>query len=347
MSARPKVSVIVPVHGTAWSLRECLDSLIGQSLRDSEIIVVNDASPDEAGDIIDEYARRDSRVRVITNAVHLNLFESRLRGFEAAEGEYIATCDSDDVMPPKALEALHAAATREDADIVHGRARELGGKRAGAVLYNCEPFGVTTGRAFVASMFGNIRGWNAWGKLFRTTLVRSCLCECPRRTGWFQAEDMAYCSLLGMAAKRYVGIDDTVYVYRYSDFRGNRDETVKKKKIQDQIQILTFIGERIENSPDFSGLKNSFHTMANHVMASVLGAVPMDVREQFSEGIAKIGLASVCRPRLLSWRHHVDWIKKNGMKEYMIRVKTLLASMRRDGTEKTAKRFLRLTSKIM
>ncbi len=84
MSVRPKVSVIVPVHGTARSLRDCLDSLLGQSLGDSEIIVVNDASPDESGDIIDEYARRDSRIRIITNAVNCNLFESRLRGFEVA-----------------------------------------------------------------------------------------------------------------------------------------------------------------------------------------------------------------------------------------------------------------------
>lgn len=63
MTVRPKVSVIVPVHGTARSLRQCLDSLAGQSLRDIEIIAVDDASPDGAGGIIDEYARRDPRVR--------------------------------------------------------------------------------------------------------------------------------------------------------------------------------------------------------------------------------------------------------------------------------------------
>jgi glycosyltransferase involved in cell wall biosynthesis len=342
MSTRLKVSVIVPVYGTAWSLRECLDSLVGQSLCDSEIIVVNDASSDEAGSIIDEYARRDFRIRVITNEVNLNLFESRLRGFERAEGEYIATCDSDDVMPPRALEYLYTAAVRENADIVHGRARELGGKRAGAILYNCEPFRVSTGRAFVASMFGNVRGWNVWGKLFKTMLVHSCLGMFPRNTGWFQAEDIAYCTVLGLAVERYVGINDAVYAYRYSDFRDNRDEAVKKKKIRDQIQILTFVGERIENISDSCELKNAFHAMANHIMASVLWAIPAGTRERFSEDIAKIGLDSVYRPRLLSWRYHYDWVRQNGIKEYGRRIGAVAASMRRSGVGGMVKRVMNL-----
>ncbi len=337
---RPKVSIIVPVYGTAWSLRECLDSLIGQSLRDSEIIVVNDASPDDAADIIDEYAQRDSRIRVITNAVNLNLFESRLRGFEAAEGECVATCDSDDAMPPGALECLYAAAVQEKADIVHGKARELGGKRPGAVLYNCEPFQVTTGRMFVASIFGTIRGWNVWGKLFRRGLVRTCIGGFPRNTGWFQAEDMVYCTLLGLAAERYAGIEDTVYAYRYSDLQDNQDDVLRDKKIYDQIRILTFLGRVIKNEPCFHDLEQSFNVMANHVMTSILRIVPMESRKLFSEDIAQIGLESVKHSSLLSWRYHSNWIRKNGIEEYILRIRILLTNAYRIGWIRALKRVL-------
>ncbi len=342
----PIASVIVPVHGTAWSLRECLDSLVGQSLRELEIIVVNDASPDGAGDIIDWYARKDSRIRVMTNAVNCNLFESRLRGFEAAKGTYIATCDSDDVMPPKALEYLYAAAIRENADIVHGRTQELGGKRAGAILYNCEPFRVATGKEFVVSMFGNIRGWNVWGKLFKGSLVQSCLEKFPRRTEWFQGEDMAYCTLLGLAAERYAGIRDVVYAYRYSDFRDKRSKSIKEKRIQDQIQILTFLSKTMKKHPCSCELKHSFLVMANHVMASILGSFPAEFRERFSEDIAQIGIGSLRRPSLLSWRYHYEWMKQNGVEEYSLRIRILAASAWRSGVRITAKRIMSLLKKF-
>ncbi len=319
----PKVSIIVPVHDAAWSLPECLDSLAGQSLRDTEIVIVNDASSDESGDIIDAYARKDSRIRFITNTVNLNLFESRRIGFEAANGEFIATCDSDDVMPPRALECLYAAAIREKADMIHGRACELHGKRSGSILYNCEPFQVSTGRMFVDSMLRNIRGWNVWGKLFNGKMMRSRIGAFPRNTGWFQAEDIAYCSILGLASRRYVGISDVVYTYRYSDFRSTRYEALKEKKIRDQIQILAFLRKMIGNDPYFRDLDNSFHVMANHVLASMLGVVSAESRKCFLEDIGQIGLESVRRPNLLSWRYHYDWIRRNGMNEYMIRMKTL------------------------
>lgn len=341
MPTQPKVSVIVPVHGTAWSLRQCLDSLFGQSLRDIEIIVVNDASPDDAATIIDEYARWEPRIRSVTNAVNCNLFESRLRGIESAGGEYIAFCDSDDAMPPQALECLYTAAVRggtdaESADIVHGRTRALRGAWAGArpgtggILYNYEPFRVATGEEFVAAMLNNIRGWNVWGKLFRRELVRSCLVSFPRDTGWFQGEDMAFCVAFGFEAERYVGVEDVVYAYRYSDLRSVRDEdsAVSGKRVRDQLQILAFVKEAIERAPRGSELREPFPRMSRHVAAAVLETIPAASRQQFSEELAQLGLEpmSVRRGNILSLRYHCDWIRRNGMREYRIRLRILLAN---------------------
>ncbi len=339
MSFRPLVSVIVPVHGTAWCLRQCLDSLLVQSLSDIEIVIVNDASPDEAGNIIAEYVNRDTRIRVVSNTVNVNLFESRLRGFEAATGDFHTVCDSDDIMPPKALEYLYNRALTGNADIVHGRARELGGKRSDAILYNCEPFRVSSGYLFVESLMRNIRGWNVWGKLFRKEVVQGCIKKFPRNTKWFQAEDIVYCVVLGLAARRYTGIDETVYLYRYSDFRDIYCEDEKRKRIQDQIEALAFLKNIVNSNSHSIELQQYFMRMSSHIMSSVLRTVSKETQDFFLEECYHNDLILVPSSTILSWRYHYDWITKNGVEEYALRLKSLWAQARRIGWKETYKRL--------
>lgn len=92
---RPRISVIIPVYNVEAYLRRCIDSVISQSCRDLEIILVDDGSPDNSGAICDEYARRDARIRVI-HQENMGLFGARNTGMEAACGEYLSFIDSDD-----------------------------------------------------------------------------------------------------------------------------------------------------------------------------------------------------------------------------------------------------------
>ena len=107
----PVISVIVPVYKAEALLKTCIDSILGQTFRDLELILVDDGSPDGSGVLCDQAAAEDSRVRVI----HKENGQV-LDGIAAARGEYLAFCDADDYILPNTLEALYAALTRAGAD---------------------------------------------------------------------------------------------------------------------------------------------------------------------------------------------------------------------------------------
>jgi glycosyltransferase involved in cell wall biosynthesis len=115
---KPKVSILVPVYNVEMYLGECLDSLIGQTLKDIEIICINDGSTDDSGKIIEEYAKRDSRVVVIAKE-NSGYGDSMNRGIDKARGEYIGIVESDDFAEPEMFERLYDAAKENGApDIV-------------------------------------------------------------------------------------------------------------------------------------------------------------------------------------------------------------------------------------
>ncbi|MEU3098203.1 CDP-glycerol glycerophosphotransferase family protein [Streptomyces sp. NPDC006967] len=102
----PRFSVIVPVHKVQAYLHACLDSVLGQSYRDIEVIAVDDRSPDGCGAILDAYAARDERVRVLHLPENVGLGRARNAGMPLATGDHLLFLDSDDTLTPGALRAL-------------------------------------------------------------------------------------------------------------------------------------------------------------------------------------------------------------------------------------------------
>lgn len=115
----PRISIIVPCYNVEKYLEQCLDSLIGQTMQDIEIIPVDDGSPDGSGAICDRYAQKDSRVKPIHKA-NGGVSAARNDGLLAATGDYVFFCDGDDWMPLDACENLWAEAQRTGADVVFG-----------------------------------------------------------------------------------------------------------------------------------------------------------------------------------------------------------------------------------
>ena len=95
---RPLISVIIPVYEVEAYLHKCIDSVIGQTYRELEIILVDDGSPDNCGDVCDEYAAVDSRIKVI-HKQNGGLSDARNAGLDAASGEFIGFVDSDMAKP--------------------------------------------------------------------------------------------------------------------------------------------------------------------------------------------------------------------------------------------------------
>lgn len=113
-----KLSVIVPVYNVEAYLRQCIDSIIGQTYRDLEIILVNDGSTDRSGDICDEYVARDPRIKVL-HKTNGGLSSARNAGMDVMTGDYVLFVDSDDWLDPNACEELMLQLVEHDADAIH------------------------------------------------------------------------------------------------------------------------------------------------------------------------------------------------------------------------------------
>lgn len=112
-----KISVVITVYNGEKYIRECLESVLGQTLTEIEVICVNDASRDRTADILEEYRLKDSRVQVITNSVNINAGRSRNAGMEKAKGKYIIFLDADDIFDYHMLEKAYEKADYCEADI--------------------------------------------------------------------------------------------------------------------------------------------------------------------------------------------------------------------------------------
>lgn len=113
----PKVSVTVPVYNVENFLRQCLDSLKNQTLKDLEFILVDDCSTDGSLAICEEYANDDNRFRVFRHKTNRGSSVARQTGLDNARGEYVIVCDSDDWVEPNMYELLYENAKRYNADI--------------------------------------------------------------------------------------------------------------------------------------------------------------------------------------------------------------------------------------
>ena len=161
----PQVSVVVPAYDVAAYLPACLDSLLGQTLRELEVVVVDDGATDDSGAIADAYAARDSRVRVV-HIENRGLGAARNEGIRHARGEYLGFCDADDLMTPRALELLLALAQETDAPLVTGNVVRLeGDRRPGLPWMN--RLHADRGAIVIDDLPELLGDVFAWNKLFR------------------------------------------------------------------------------------------------------------------------------------------------------------------------------------
>ena len=126
-----KVSVVIPVYNAETYLKECLDSVLGQSLREIEVVCVDDDSTDASQEILMEYRQRDDRIVIIQESVHRGQAYARNLGMALARGKYIYFVDSDDVVKEDAMMALYHEAEKYgvdgvlfDADVIYDAGME-------------------------------------------------------------------------------------------------------------------------------------------------------------------------------------------------------------------------------
>lgn len=349
MPRRPLISVVVPVYAAAASLERCLTSLAGQTLEDIEIIAVDDASPDDSREIIENHARGDARFKCIVNAQRGNLYDARRNGFSQARGEYLAACDADDRMPANGLRDLYSGAVRTGADIVHGRTRLSINGRTKGIFHLCEPFAATSGPEYIRSFANFRRGWTVWGKLYHRSIWEKIAPHLPENKNWFSGEDLLFSYQFALNAVRYIPIRETVYHYTppRGDYFCSPGKAVNQAR--GQIEILSHILDLAAGtSPAHTGTANAIETLCIHIVETILrnnGVSPhsenalanllersaADVGERFREVVGKQKHSrALTGARLLT---------RGGIGEAYIAVRRLLWSLKFRGLKKTCDRL--------
>lgn len=245
------LSVIVPVYGTRAYLSTCLESLRTQSLRDVEFILVDDASPDGAQQVMQAYAQKDSRFRIVTHAENRGLFASRLTGAKAAQGEFLAFLDSDDYVSVDFYRAAVALAQEKQLDLVMGDTiwrRENGEcvvypAHADQVLQE-EMHGTDIRDAFFSQAMSCYSWHTIWNKVIRRTLWDTCAPYYDQMTGHvIMTEDIAFSVVLFFFAKhffRHHG-DGVFYCEHATSSTGDAGQARKfRKNYADIVKVFAF-----------------------------------------------------------------------------------------------------------
>ncbi len=214
---RPKVSIVIPVLNAENYLVQCLESVLGQTLRSTEVICVNDCSTDSSPSLLREIARRDSRLRVFDNDRNLGAGASRNRGLHSATGDFIRFVDADDLLPERSTEILYQRAVSTDSDAVRGSLAVFQvGSDQGA-----QPLAVVPER-LKTSFRDEESLWIPWWHttyLISSHLIRTNNLGFPPLS---RGEDPAFLASVLVHARQISLVADIVYLYRkYSKTTGS------------------------------------------------------------------------------------------------------------------------------
>lgn len=238
------ISVIIPVYNTAQFLSTCIKSIINQTFRKLEIIIVNDASTDNSIHICNKFKEEDNRIILIDKKQNEGVEKARYDGILASKGEYICFVDSDDWLEKDALKRMYDKALETDADYVEvGMQRVLDRhKIIKKKAYPAVRGLITQPQLFdlyYISFFGlNILSVNIWGKLYKSSILK----EPPQPIGLAMGEDL-YLNLEIFPHLKTIYIDEYIgYNYRFGGMttRYNKNlltnlkvlYNIKKKKIE-------------------------------------------------------------------------------------------------------------------
>ena len=207
------ISIIVPVYKVEPYLRQCVDSILNQTYRDIEVLLIDDGSPDRCGEICDEYTEKDDRIRVF-HTENRGLSAARNLGLHKAKGEYIGFVDSDDWIEPDMYEMLLKRIEETGADVsVCSFYVEDAGTRKSSDYSRAIYLGKESLRALVDGRLSNY----VWNKLYRNTIFQTIIF--PYRKNH---EDIASMHLILNQANSVAVLDATKYHYRI------RNESITK-----------------------------------------------------------------------------------------------------------------------
>ena len=207
----PEISIIVPIYNVEPYLQECIDSILGQTYTDFEMILVDDGSPDHCPEICDMAAKKDARIRVI-HQKNQGLSAARNAGIEIARGEWFVFVDSDDVLQPEYCQKLYKAALLQNADM-SGCSEQLIDENGSPL--NSDGYGMDDEVLTGKEVLGKIgkTGFSAYvvtgNKMFRKNLFQTLRYPDGRLN-----EDLYIFADLYSSVKKMTCVSERLYYYR-------------------------------------------------------------------------------------------------------------------------------------
>ena len=244
--ARPKISVIITVFNIERYIGECLDSVLNQSLKDIEVICIDDASTDHSPDILNQYAERDSRVRVIAQAQSIGPSTARNIGYREAKGEYVYQIDGDDWIVDGALERMYTCAAENQLDFLTFSASAFADtEEIRRKVYNSLNLYIRIG-----TYQGVMKGMELFAECIRNGDFLGNLCCIFLNKDFFDSDNMYLADGLYASAdnnfqfyvnaQRVMCIPDALYMRR---FRENSIVTSPKTLIKFESMLTQYIHE--------------------------------------------------------------------------------------------------------
>lgn len=249
---QPLISVIVPVYKVEAYLPACVESVLGQTYQNFELILVDDGSPDNCPQICDDFAARDARIRVI-HKENGGLSSARNAGIDLARGEYLAFLDSDDLWSPLFLDRLYRAIQEADADFSVCLFRRFSDSLPEGLPKSADTEILTQREAY--ECFFNLRNENmvvAWNKLYSRKLFDSV--RYP--VGQIHEDEAVIHEIIG-GAETVAWVDEAHYYYRQApDSITNAKFSLKRldeMKAKEQ-RIAWFEARNMQDLADRTGI---------------------------------------------------------------------------------------------
>ena len=264
-----KVSLILPVYNSERFLNKCLDSVIRQTLKNIEVLIVNDGSTDESPAIIKYYAEKYPFITVI-NQENAGQALARNRALQIAQGEYCAFVDSDDYMEEKMLEILYQAAVASKADVVICNWKEVD-EHGQCLMHNeHEEFHRKTLtkdeviKEFLMNKKQLIEGFS-WNKLIKRSIFADYQIQYPR----MKYEDIPTMFKVLMKAKSYFYVNDSLYYY--VQHQGSTVHVRNKATAQGYLNAIKMIKEILKEEDLLEEYSDAYTTYGNNCILREYG----------------------------------------------------------------------------
>ncbi|MGI6078424.1 MAG: glycosyltransferase [Fastidiosipilaceae bacterium] len=301
------VSILVPVYNTEEYLRQCLDSLINQTLKDIEIICVNDGSTDNSPKILNEYAQKDGRVKIV-NKSNGGLPSARNAGIDVARGEYVGFVDSDDYVEPNMFKKLYTTAKQHNSEVVVCGAKAIpeNPEPSQWIKDTLSPHRVVYKKLSHRALFEE-RGARPflWRNLIKLDLLNRHYFRLKEDI--ILGEDQAFQFRVFPKAKGISFIPDKLYVYRWcrpGSIMSKNETAGLKRKVYSHVKLVKHIFEELKKTDDIKIMrKELLRWSSEFIYGDFIGLSKFD----------KIILA---KEITRVWGHPVIW-KKEGFEHHI------------------------------